>query len=165
MISNRVHARALIEAQVKVPLREQSSWYLLLKDRRIQRLLGRVIVQGSQKAREVFTKNFIMPTALAQFLILLAEEGAFKRLTGIMDQALKILAKTRNAYSLTLTTASELSPEHIHLIEQVFSDSEFILDRQIEPAILGGLKLSLIGQTLDYSLQGKLAGFRKVLTA
>jgi F-type H+-transporting ATPase subunit delta len=105
--------------------------------------------------------------ALARKLVLLlARKRRLFALAGVIGAFETLLAKHRGEVAAEITSARAMSPEETSELKRVLKDKlgrEPRLSTQVDPSLLGGLKVKLGSRMIDTSLRTKLDGLRAAM--
>jgi len=101
-------------------------------------------------------------------LLLLVRKRREALLPEIVRQYDALQMQARGAEPLTVTSAKQLSSEELRSIvaqlEQMY-DKKFEVRQQVDPALIGGLRIMMGDRRVDGSIEGRLAQLRRTLFA
>lgn len=157
MSSAKSYAKAYLAATTELGAELQVAWLLVLASRGTQRTMTRILQESDAEAQ---LKSLDVPSPVGQFLKVLAEDRALKRLSAIAEQGLALCYATELATPVRVASASELGPDELALLTKGLESSQptpIVMATTIQPKLLGGMRLSIGGKQLDYSVAGRLA--------
>jgi ATP synthase F1 delta subunit len=98
----------------------------------------------------------------------LLDAGRTSELESIMRDVMEIRAGAGQVES-TLTSAHRLSPKVQKEVKELVrairpSSKKIVLDEQVDPTLIGGLRLHVIDQSLDLSIKTKLNRLKQLTT-
>lgn len=135
----------------------------------LRRFLGDSLMKEEGKAqalRELLAAK-VCP-ALMHFLLILTEERRIHLLRAILNAFFNQIATLRRQETAVVVTAAPLSPERIAAIEEQVSlvlGKDVHLRVQVEPSLLGGVKLRVGDLILDGTVDAQLDKMRDELLA
>lgn len=165
----RPYAKALFElADEKKQLANWSQWLVelvwLVQQEKIAALIEQVDVSAAQKANELIqileSSGDSKSEEFRNFIRILAEEKRLVVLPEISKQYQDLVLAKEHIKQATIYTAYEIADEAqksqiIQDLEQRFN-TRLQAEFQIEPELIGGVKVEIGDQVLDLSVQGKL---------
>jgi F-type H+-transporting ATPase subunit delta len=150
-------------------LEEDLAAALELLDRRedILRFIGdpAVTPEGKCRALDEILAGETHPVT-RHFLLMLVEQGVLPRLHDIAEAFFEAAAQGRKAVSGTIASAQPLSPERIDILEQETGrilGKNVSLRPQVDPGIIGGLRVQIGDLVLDGTVNRQLEQLRQGL--
>lgn len=108
----------------------------------------------------------IQPDVL-HLLFLLLDKGRIGSLPAIRRQYMKLANERQNILELTIMTALPLEPEQIDSIsgvfQKLFHTASVKAAVQIDPTLIGGVKIAVRDKIYDGTIKGKLSGLQSLL--
>lgn len=163
MTSAKSYARAVLAATSALDAAERLAWLMVLKDRSVQRVMTRVLQERDPSA--AFAK-LAVPSPIARFLLVLAEDRALHRLGTIAEQALTLIVAVGDGVPVRLITATPVSDTVRTQIAQELTqgaDGPVIVDTHVDPRALGGFRIELGENRLDQTVSARLAALQRAL--
>jgi F-type H+-transporting ATPase subunit delta len=167
----RRYARALLEVahetgQDPGPLRAELESVVALVGR--ERELEQALVHpalGGERRRAIAEAVFQGRVAelVARLVALLAERGRIALLPALARAYADALRAERGVVAALARSATPLDPEQRRSLEAAvarLAGAEVELETALDPALLGGVKLSIAGRTYDGSVRARLASLR-----
>lgn len=99
---------------------------------------------------------------------LLCEKSVIAALPKCVDEYTALLYKQRGILPVTAVSAVEMTEEQKRALKdklEAATGKSVLLDCRIDPAILGGIRVSYAGKELDGTVAGRLEALRQVLMA
>ena len=161
-MSTRVYAKAYLAATSTVPVFDRLGWLMAFDDRVVVRTLRRVIAAHGADA---LAHRFDMPTQVARFLGVLVDDRVLEKLPQIATQALALATSEGIGTPARITAAVSLDDGERRAAVAALAVPGVVADFRVDSRLGGGLKVTVGGRTVDYSLAARLSAFRRALTA
>ncbi|XP_044738478.1 ATP synthase subunit O, mitochondrial [Chrysoperla carnea] len=106
----------------------------------------------------------------SNFLQLLAENGRLRKLDGMINAYNIIMAAYRGEVTCEITTATPLKPDQQQKLEAVLKafvkpNEKILVTSKVNPAILGGMLVSIGDKYVDMSIATKIKRYTDVISA
>jgi len=104
--------------------------------------------------------------AVAAYLL---EEGRTEDVSSLMRDVAQCRAKY-GIVEATVVSAYELSPSALHEVKDALKSEypnakSFVINKQIDPSLVGGLRIEMAGEELDLSVRAKLNTLKRLTAA
>ncbi|MBI4023283.1 F0F1 ATP synthase subunit delta [Candidatus Berkelbacteria bacterium] len=155
MISARSYAKAYLAVTESLDPVERIAWLMVLADRRVQRQLKRML----QSRGSVSLQTLAIPTPVAEFLRVLAEDRQLDRLDTVAQQGLRLIVDQQLGTPATLISARPLSAVTINqFVTQLATQSAepVVLVQEQDPRVLGGLRLQIGSKRVDQTHRARI---------
>lgn len=160
----RPYAKALFglaqeKDQIKSWLGGLKELAAIVKDEKIISLIEQPDASASEKAKLLIDLAALSDNGLANFVTVLAEQKRLLVLPEVYAQYQDLALTLNNTKSATIYSAYELTQAQIDDLTAMLKkrfDSNLEVSTQIDPELIGGVKVEVGDQVLDLSVQGKL---------
>lgn len=160
----RPYAKALFglaqeKDQIKSWLGGLKELAAIVKDEKIISLIEQPDASASEKAKLLIDLADLSDNGLANFVTVLAEQKRLLVLPEVYAQYQDLALTLNNTKSATIYSAYELTQAQIDDLTAMLKkrfDSNLEVSTQIDPELIGGVKVEVGDQVLDLSVQGKL---------
>lgn len=160
----RPYAKALFglaqeKNQIKSWLGGLKELAAIVKDEKIISLIEQPDASVSEKAKLLIDLADLSDNGLANFVTVLAEQKRLLVLPEVYAQYQDLALTLNNTKSATIYSAYELTQAQIDDLTAMLKkrfDSNLEVSTQIDPELIGGVKVEVGDQVLDLSVQGKL---------
>ena len=127
--------------------------------KQFQRFLGSPEIGNEDKTRVLGHVSAEVGTETRALLDLLLRWDHIDQLPAVYTQAVKVAELRRGIYRGTVTTAHPVSSAEVERLSQAVGKAigkKVILERQINPALLGGAQIAIGTNLLDSSVSSRL---------
>ena len=165
MTSAKSYARAYLDVTASHEVSEQLAWLMAMQDRGVQRTLTRILQRPDATAA---LAALGAPTPIAQFLVVLHQDRALKRLGTIAEQGLSLAVTTHRGLPVRLTTATTVPVATLDdLVARLTATQSgpVVTQSETDPRLLGGFRVTVGDQRVDQTLATRMAGLRRVLVS
>lgn len=104
---------------------------------------------------------------LMNMLFLLLDKGRISRLSGITREFVRMADEKRNILNVTIMTAIPISQMQIDSISEkfrkIYNSSSVKAAVEIDPTLVGGVKVAIGDKLYDGSVKGKLSRLQSIL--
>ena len=103
---------------------------------------------------------------LVNFIKLLCEKGYLGEFAGCCDEFMRRYNADHNITQAVVTSAVALTDEQMAALTKKLSDKsgkEVFLTNQVNPLVIGGLRVEIDGEELDGTVKGRLTGISRRL--
>lgn len=160
----RPYAKALFglaqeKDQIKSWLGGLKELAAIVKDEKVISLIEQPDASASEKAKLLIDLADLSDNGLANFVTVLAEQKRLLVLSEVYAQYQDLALTLNNTKSATIYSAYELTQAQIDDLTAMLKkrfDSNLEVSTQIDPELIGGVKVEVGDQVLDLSVQGKL---------
>lgn len=160
----RPYAKALFglaqeKDQIKSWLGGLKELAAIVKDEKVISLIEQPDASASEKAKLLIDLADLSDNGLANFVTVLAEQKRLLVLPEVYAQYQDLALTLNNTKSATIYSAYELTQAQIEDLTAMLKkrfDSNLEVSTQIDPELIGGVKVEVGDQVLDLSVQGKL---------
>lgn len=160
----RPYAKALFglaqeKDQIKSWLGGLKELAAIVKDEKVISLIEQPDASASEKAKLLIDLADLSDNGLANFVTVLAEQKRLLVLPEVYAQYQDLALTLNNTKSATIYSAYELTQAQIDDLTAMLKkrfDSNLEVSTQIDPELIGGVKVEVGDQVLDLSVQGKL---------
>lgn len=172
---NRRYAKALLEAAEKAAAVEKIGGQfedfigLLGSSPDMQKIIGSPTISplSRKKVLERITEKSGYHKIFNNFLIILNEKGRIKNLPGIHKAFLELINESKGIVTARLSYAGKMNDSELKKIKSALekiSGKEIVLDVEIDPQLIGGIKVEMAGTVYDGSLKNRIKMLRDQLT-
>ena len=141
-------------------------------DVKLHEFLDNPVIKRSVKTealKHVSGKISLTPLS-SNLLQLLAENGRLKKLGGVINAFKTIMAAHRGEVTCEVITAKELDSSQRQKLESVLKsflkgNQSILLTSKVDPAILGGMIVSIGDRYVDMSVSSKLKKYTEIISA
>lgn len=160
----RPYAKALFglaqeKDQIKSWLGGLKELAAIVKDEKVISLIEQPDASASEKAKLLIDLADLSDNGLANFVTVLAEQKRLLVLPEVYTQYQDLALTLNNTKSAMIYSAYELTQAQIDDLTAMLKkrfDSNLEVSTQIDPELIGGVKVEVGDQVLDLSVQGKL---------
>lgn len=160
----RPYAKALFglaqeKDQIKSWLGGLKELAAIVKDEKVISLIEQPDASASEKAKLLIDLADLSDNGLANFVTVLAEQKRLLVLPEVYAQYQDLALTLNNTKSAKIYSAYELTQAQIDDLTAMLKkrfDSNLEVSTQIDPELIGGVKVEVGDQVLDLSVQGKL---------
>lgn len=127
--------------------------------KQFQRFLGSPEIATEDKTRVLGQVCIDVGTETRALLDLLLRWDRIDQLPAVYSQAVKVAELRRNIYRGTVTTAHPVSSAEVERLNQAVGKAlgkKVILERQVNPSLLGGAQIAIGTNLLDGSVSSRL---------
>ncbi len=163
MISDKSYAKAYLLATQDLDSTIRVAWLMVLTDPATQRTINRLFQQRDRSAR---LTSLGVPVQIRRFLEVVADDRVMKHLSAIAKQGLQLSYQRGIATPITLELATKLSQSALSDLTKVVAEQSAappVVNRSLNPHLLGGLRLTIGSQSIDRSVRGSLAALKTYL--
>lgn len=131
----------------------------IVKDEKVISLIEQPDASASEKAKLLIDLADLSDNGLANFVTVLAEQKRLLVLPEVYTQYQDLALTLNNTKSAMIYSAYELTQAQIDDLTAMLKkrfDSNLEVSTQIDPELIGGVKVEVGDQVLDLSVQGKL---------
>lgn len=160
--SNKAYAQAYLAATEGLAIEERFGPLLPLLKKRPQRILSRLI-QGSELSELAELK---LTKQLVNFIKLILVDGKFKDFKLILDQIFNLAFRQKFAGLVVVYSSRSLDSRELDNLTSLYREAlsmPIIVFNELDPELIGGVRIKLGSKNLDFSLRNKLAALRKQL--
>lgn len=104
---------------------------------------------------------------LVSFLLLLVDKGRIKFLPGIMEEFAKLADRKKNTLNMTVISAAPLQEAQLNQIKEkyrkLYGASAVKAEAEIDPSLIGGIKVRIGDRVIDGSIKGRLESLRDLI--
>ena len=125
---------------------------------------------SKDEKKELLKKLFQgkLDAKVLNLLFLLIDKQRFNLLSAIQDELLKLVNKNKGIVIAEVSSASELDANTIQALKQklenILGKSEKVtIESKVEPALLGGMKVTINDLVYDGSIKGRLENLKRKL--
>ena len=125
-------------------------------------------ISKDEKKKIVETLRRSVSTTTMNFVYVLIDKQRFNLLSAIQDELLKLVNKNKGIVIAEVSSASELDANTIQALKQklenILGKSEKVtIESKVEPALLGGMKVTINDLVYDGSIKGRLENLKRRL--
>jgi F-type H+-transporting ATPase subunit delta len=172
---DRRYAKALLEAAADADcvgvVAEQFAGFidLLKSSADMQKVIDSPTVSPVSRRRvmEKIVEKAGYKDIFANFIIVLNEKGRIKNISGILESFLELIDESKGIVTAKLSYAGVLSDEEMKNIKSTLekiSGNEVNLDIEMDPQLIGGIRVEMAGTIYDGSLKNRINMLKDQLT-
>ncbi|STZ77073.1 F0F1 ATP synthase subunit delta [Bergeriella denitrificans] len=139
----------------------------VMQDPKVLALVEQPETDASEKAQTLADLVGLQKDGLANFVTVLAEQKRLAVLPEVYAQYQDLALALKHTKSATVYSAYELTPKQLEDVTATLKErfnSDLVVTTQVDPDLIGGLKVEVGDQVWDLSVQAKLNNLYTTMT-
>ncbi len=139
----------------------------VMQDQKVIALIEHPETDASEKAKVLADLVGLNEGGLTNFVAVLAEQKRLPVLPEVYAQYQDLALALNNTKSAVIYSAYELTPQQLADLTATLKerfDSDLVVTTQVDPELIGGVKVEVGDQVLDLSVQAKLNALYTTMT-